>query len=217
MSDASDYLSQQMTLAASKQPVVTFVSCQRSLVTPGDPLHAIGLATFGVGRNGTVHKDASGKPDGLHFAEVFQYFSDRMVTGQYPDDDLPNWQYFRGSTSPTPNREILLLDFKLAKLTQLQVITGSGHDRHDLSGRGSGWRGVVAGDTVVELKATHHTSGTNTLLFTATTSVVDGPSQQLVFNIPGSFKMPGEVGHQRGDPPAVMLVSFNPQGQWNYL
>jgi hypothetical protein len=221
MSDASDYLSQQITLAASKKPVVTFVSCQRSLGPSGDVIAGIGLATFGVGRNGTVHKDASGKPDGLHFGPGYQWFSDRTVKAQYPHDDLPEWQFFRagqgpqGGSSTPPNREDLLLDFTLVEMPRFQVWPGS--RPNSLSGHRGGLREWVNGDTVVQLDAVRHTSGTNTPLFTVTTSVVDGPSQQLVFNIPGSFKMPGEVGLQRGDPPAVMLVSFNPVGEWNYL
>lgn len=222
MSDASDYLSQQMTLAASKQPIVTFVSCQRSLA-PSDPSRqdGIGLATFGVGRNGTVHKDPSGTPDGLHFGSVYQWFSDRTVVGQYPHDDLPEWQFFRAGTGPTPsttstpNREDLILDFTLRKLPSFQV--GPVSRPNSLSGHRGGLSVWVNGDTVVELQAFHHTWGASTLLWNVTTSVVDGPSQQLVFNIPGSFKMPGELGLQRGDPPAVMLASFNPQGDWNYL
>ena len=220
MSDASDYLSQQVTLAASHRPIVTFVSCQRSLGPSPDVVAGIGLATFGVGRNGTVHKDASGKPDGLHFGESYQWFSDRTVTGQYPDDDMPKWQFFRGLQTvaglhATPNREALILDFTLVKMPSFQVWPGS--RPNNLSGPRGSLTVWVGGDTVVELKAVHHTSGTNTPLFTATTSVVDGPSQQLVFNIPGSFKMPGEVGLARGDPPAVMLVSFNQNVEWNYL
>jgi len=225
MSDASDYLSQQMTLAASKPPIVTFVSCQRSLAPSGPPYtDGIGLATFGWGPNGIVHQDASGKPDGLHFGEVFQWFSDRTVVGQYPHDFPPEWQYFRAGSGPPAhdNREDLMLDFTLAKLTQFQVATGSGHDRHDLSGSRGSLREWVTGDTVVELTVVLWSWRTGTSVasaptWTVSTSVVDGPSQQLVFNVPGSFKVPIEEGTPRGAPPAVMLVSFNSQPEWGWL
>jgi hypothetical protein len=223
MSAASDYLSQQITLAASKAPIMTFVSCQRSLA-PSQPEHenGVGLATFGWGINGQVHKDAAGKPDGLHFPDVDQWFSDRFT----PSSSLhpPDLQYFRGGSGLPAhnNRDRLILTFTLGQLNQLQVIRDTGRDRGHLSGGGGSLWDWVTGDTVVELTAVlwswrTGTSAASAPTWTSSTSVVDGPSQQLVFNIPGSFKIPGAETGPRGAPPAVMLVSFNNQGAFYYL
>jgi len=215
MSAASDYLSQQMTLAASKAPIVTFVSCQRSLA-PSVPSHedGIGFATFGWGINGQVHKDASGKPDGLFFPEVFHWFSDRFVASSslFP----PDLQYFQGGSGHPShtNRDIVSLTFTLVTLPRFQVSSG---DRGSLSGRTGPFHvwDQLMGDTVVDLKVVLK-SWSNTT-WDVSTSVVDGPSQQLVFNIPGSFKIPGAAGAAHGAAPAVMLTSFNPQGQYGWL
>jgi hypothetical protein len=105
-------------------------------------------------------------------------------------------------------------------LGALQVSSG---DRGSLSGTGPFhvWDWLV-GDTVVDLKVVLESWRTGTSLATAptwtvSTSVVDGPSQQLVFNIPGSFKIPGAETAPHGAPPAVMLTSFSPQGAYGYL
>jgi len=222
MSAASDYLSQQMTLAASKAPIVTFVSCQRSLAPSAADMSGTGLATFGWGIAGQVHKDAAGKPDGLHFPQVHHWFSDRFT----PSSSLhpPDLQYFTGGSGLPPhnNRDSLILTFTLDTIPRLQTSSTSG-----LSGRTEGhvWDRVwdwVRGPTVVALKVVLFSWRTgvgvaNAPTWTVSTSVVDGPSQQLVFNIPGSFQIPGAASAPHGAAPAVMLVSFNPQGQFGWL
>jgi len=223
MSEASDYLSQQMTLAASKAPIVTFVSCQRSLAPIAQPHeNGIGLATFGWGIDGQVHTDAAGKPDGLHFPEVYHWFSDRFApsTSLHP----PDLQYFRGGSGlpPHDNRDSLILTFTLDKLPRFATSSTS-----DVSGRTGGhlWDRVwdrLTGPTVVALKVVLWSWRTGTSVasaptWTVSTSVVDGPSQQLVFNIPGSFQIPGTAAAPRGSAPAVMLVSFNSQGKFMWL
>jgi hypothetical protein len=223
MSAASDYLSQQMTLAAGKAPIVTFASCQRSLAPSAQPHEVgIGLATFGWGINGRVHKDAAGKPDGLHFSEVYHWFSDRFT----PSSSLhpPDLQYFRGGPGSPPhnNRDSLILTFTLDKMSRLATSSTSGVSRR---AGGHVWDRVwdwVTGPTVVALKVVlwswrTDTSVANAPTWTVSTSVVDGPSQQLVFNIPGSFQIPGAASAPRGAAPAVMLVSFNPQGEYGWL
>jgi hypothetical protein len=223
MSAASDYLSQQMTLAASKAPIVTFVSCQRSLALSAQPHeNGIGLVTFGWGINGQVHKDATGKPDGLHFPEVYHWFSDRFT----PSSSLhpPDLQYFLGGSGHPlhNNRESLILTFTLDTISRLETSSSSG-----VSGRTGGhvWNRVwdlVTGRTVVALKVVLWSWRTGTSVasaptWTVSTSVVDGPSQQLVFNIPGSFQIPGAASAPHGAAPAVMRVSFNPQGGLGWL
>jgi hypothetical protein len=221
MSTASDYLSQQMTLAASKAPIVTFVSCQRS-VAPSGPPHedGVGVATFGWGINGKLQKDAAGKPVGLLFGEVHQWFSDRFT----PSSSLhpPDLQYFRGGSGLPAhnNRDTLTLTFTLAKLPRFEVSPVSRPD--NLSGHRGGLVEWVNGDTVVELKVVLWSWRTGTSVASAptwsvSTSVVDGPSQQLVFNVPGSFKIPGAESAPHGAPPGVMLTSFNNQGEFGYL
>lgn len=223
MSAASDYLSQQMTLGASKAPIVTFVSCQRSLA-PSAPPHesGIGLATFGWGIDGQVHKDAAGKPDGLYFPEVYHWFSDRFT----PSSSLhpPDLQYFRGGSGLPPhnNRDSLMFTFTLDTIPRFQTSSGSG-----VSGGIGGhvWDRVldwVTSPTVVALKVVLWSWRTGTSVasaptWTVSTSVVDGPSQQLVFNIPGSFQIPGAASAPHGAASAVMLVSFNPQGEFGWL
>lgn len=172
MSAASDYLSQQMTLAASKAPIVTFVSCQRSLAPSAQPhINGRGLATFGWGIDGQVHRDAAGKPDTI---SRLQTSSSSGVSGRTEGHVWDRvWDWVRGPT-----------------VVALKVVLFS-------------WRtgtGVASAPT-----------------WTVSTSVVDGPSQQLVFNIPGSFQIPGAESAPHGAAPAVMLVSFNPQGEFGWL
>jgi len=122
MSAASDYLSQQMTLAASKAPIVTFVSCQRSLAPSAADMSGTGLATFGWGIAGQVHKDAAGKPDGLHFPQVHHWFSDRFT----PSSSLhpPDLQYFTGGSGLPPhnNRDSLILTFTLDTIPLADIV-----------------------------------------------------------------------------------------------
>jgi hypothetical protein len=221
MSAASDYLTQQMTLAASQgAPIVTFASCQRSLAPKASSIEGRGLATFGWGIGGQIHKNAAGQADGLHFGEVHQWFSDRFT----PSSSLhpPDLQYFRGGSGNPPhnNRDTLTLTFTLAKLPRFELSPVSRPD--NLSGHRGGLVEWVNGDTVVELKVVLWSWRTGTSVASAptwnvSTSAVDGPSQQLVFNIPGSFKIPGASSAPHGDAPAVMLTSFNNQGAFAWL
>jgi hypothetical protein len=92
----------------------------------------------------------------------------------------------------------------------------------DLSGSRGSLREWVTGNTVVDLKVVLWSWRTSTSVasaptWTVSTSVVDGPSQQLVCNIPGSFKIPGAESAAHGAAPAVMLTSFNPQGEFGWL
>lgn len=217
MSAASDYLRQQITLAASKKPTVTFVSCQRSLAPsaakskPSSVASFNGVASYGWGINGTVQKNAAGDPDGLYFPEVIHWFSDRITN---PGASPPDYQQFAAGpyTLSGGNRDRVSLTFKLATIPRFQVAPTT---EPELSGTKPFAKSVwdwLMGDAVVELTVVLRSHSNTT--WQSSTSELNGPSQQLVFNIPGTFKIPAAGS---GAPPAVMLTSFHPTGEFGFL
>jgi hypothetical protein len=94
MSDATDFMTSQMNQIPAKPGVVSFVTCQRVQVPP--PGFTPGIASYGWGVNGRIEADGTGRPIGLRFPSVYQWFSDRIANAaqaQFPSD----WQQFEAA------------------------------------------------------------------------------------------------------------------------
>jgi hypothetical protein len=89
VSQATDYLREQLQLSLAKAPMVTLVTLQPHQVAP--PGFKPAIAAYGWGINGTVQKDGSGNPVGLTIPEVLVWFSDRLTN---PADSPPISQQF---------------------------------------------------------------------------------------------------------------------------
>lgn len=166
MSDATDYLSQWISIGQARLPSITRTTCQRSTGVGPPPNWKPGIVTYGYGINGSVTNDAQGNATGLLFGEVWVWASDR---GQDLGGPPPLGQQFAEAEMDTETIRLEVVG------DQVQLILKS----------------VTWGFTV-----------------SAMATGLDGPSQQLLFSIPGAGP---------NAPQAVMIISLADTGQFGFL
>lgn len=87
MSAATDFLIRWTQRSLRVQPSVTFATCQPADQNLPPGRWTSGIASYGVGITGKVHRNAVGEPDGLQFPHVNVTFSDRISNpGASPQD-----------------------------------------------------------------------------------------------------------------------------------
>jgi hypothetical protein len=96
VSIATDYLTAWIAKAAKRSPSMTRTTAQAWTGVGPPPNWKPGITSYGWAINGSLLRDGSGTPNGLHFGDIHVWFSDR---GQDLADPPPSGQQFINNQS----------------------------------------------------------------------------------------------------------------------